>query len=268
MICETIAMQSRNPHSFIKTYILDGTQAEHSKKRPFVLVIPGGGYEHFGQREQESVAVKMNSFGFHAAVLYYTLAPMHFPDALCDAAEAVALVRARADDWHVDSEKIILCGFSAGGHLAATLGCYWNSDFIQRFVQHNSEQIRPNYLVLCYPVITADSQFQHEASIQNVLGKTTDFSRDDVSIEKHISNDFPPSFIWHTNRDEAVPAENTLLLVQALRRAGVAFEYHLFSRGRHGLSLATAETADAAGNYIEPECAVWPELFINWFNEI
>ncbi|MBR1721585.1 MAG: alpha/beta hydrolase, partial [Treponema sp.] len=248
------------------------------KKRPFVLIVPGGSYSHIGIREQEPVAIKMNSLGFHAATLNYTVAPMKFPDALVDLANAVALIRENTEKWNVDSEKIILCGFSAGGHLAASLGAFWNADFLKAYVNQPADKIRPDFLLLCYPVITADERFCHEASIQNVIGSITESDaqkiyaslgkksmRDLVSIEKNITEDFPPTFVWHTVQDEHVSAKNTLLLADALYQAGIEYEYHLFNRGKHALALATEESAKEDGSHIEQECSLWPELFKNWF---
>ncbi|MBQ9205793.1 MAG: alpha/beta hydrolase [Treponema sp.] len=267
-----------NSSVFLKTYIIEKTSFNPERLRPLVLIVPGGGYGHFGQREQESVAIRMNSLGFHAAILHYSLAPMKFPDALCDVANSVALIRENAKDWAVDASKIILCGFSAGGHLAASLGCFWNSSFLQDYVEYKPEQIRPNYLLLCYPVVTSDEAYCHAGSIQNVIGSIDESEaqkicaslkknsiRDVVSIEKNITGDFPPSFIWHTVQDKAVPAKNTLLLVNELYEQGIDCEYHLFNRGKHALALANAESANPDGTNSEKECEVWPELFKNWF---
>ena len=278
MVYETLGLPNReNSSVFIQTYLLGKNSYNPERKRPLVLVIPGGSYNHFGEREREPVAVRMNALGFHAAVLCYSIAPMRFPDALTDLANAVALIRKNAEEWGVDPSKIILCGFSAGGHLAASLGAFWNSSFLKDYVNHTSEEIRPNYLCLSYPVITADEKYCHEESIQNVIGSISKEAgekickslghtsmRDVVSIEKNVTKDFPPSFIWHTLQDEAVPAKNTLLLADALYEKGIDCEYHLFNRGKHALSLANEESAKADGSHIEKECAVWPELFINW----
>lgn len=252
--------------AFLTTYILDNYEnLDPARKRPFVVICPGGGYDHLSVREGEAVAVRMNALGFNAAVLTYTLTPMAFPAALTDLARAVEYVRKNASSLNTDGEKIFVLGFSAGGHLAASLGCYWNNqNILGSFIP---EEIRPNGLVLCYPVITSDERFCHEGSVQNVLGSSK-YTRDDVSLEKHITKDFPASFVWHTTEDESVPAENSLFLVLALRKAGVPFEYHLFRKGRHGLSLATEETSKPSGETIEPSCAEWVRLFANWANEI
>lgn len=280
MIHETIKFSdSGSSSASLTTYILQNYPNFSAERiRPLILVIPGGGYSHYGQREQESIAIKMNSLGFHAAILHYTLAPMRFPQALCDAANAVALIRKNAENWHVDSNKIILAGFSAGGHLSSLLGCFWNSKFLKKYISHTSQEIRPNFLCLCYPVVTAEEKYCHAGSIQNIIGSIPEKEaaeisnslgkssmREVVSIEKNISADFPPTFIWHTLQDEAVPAKNTILLANALYEKGIDCEYHLFNRGKHALALASAETANPDGSNAERECSVWPELFMNWF---
>lgn len=252
-----------NQKPFIKTYFLETTE-----KLPLVVVCPGGGYEHLSVRESEPVAKKFNSLGFHAVVLTYSLAPMEFPAALCDLAECVALVRENSDKWNVDSDKIIVCGFSAGGHLAASLGCYWKNGILQDLLPYTPEETRPDYLILCYPVITADSAYCHEGSIENVLGKENLDVRDFVSLENHVDETFPPTFMWHTTADESVPTENSLLMAMALRKEKIKFEYHLFERGPHGLALATPETAKDDGTCQEKECSIWPDLFKNWFDGI
>ena len=279
MIHETISLEKKTPSATLTTYILQNyPNFSVNRTRPLVLVIPGGAYSHYGEREQEAIAIKMNSLGFHSCVLHYTLAPMRFPNALVDAANAVALIRENAKKWGVDSNKIILCGFSAGGHLAASLGCFWNSDFLKSYISHDSQKIQPNFLCLCYPVVTANEKFCHEGSIENVIGRISKEEaekicsslkktniREVVSIEKNVSHDFPPTFIWHTLKDEAVSAKNTLLLADALYEARIECEYHLFNRGNHALALASAETANEDGSNAEAECEIWPELFKNWF---
>ena len=263
----------------LRTYLHENFEFNPEKKRPLVLVIPGGGYNHVGIREREPVALKMLSLGFHSATLTYTVAPMKFPEALTDLADAIAFIRENASKWNVEPSKIILCGFSAGGHLAASLGCFWNSEFLKAYISHSQEKIRPNVLCLCYPVVTSDERYCHKESIENVIGSISEAEskkicsflkksdmRDVVSIEKNISNDFPPTFIWHTIQDEAVPAKNTLLLADALYEKGIDCEYHLFNRGKHALALANEESAKADGSHIEKECSIWPELFKNWFD--
>lgn len=243
--------------SFITTYI-PSTYESFSKDKlfPLVVICPGGGYGHLSDREAEPVALKLNSLGFAAAVLTYTLAPMKAGDALNDLKAAVRYCRENAESLHIDSQKIIAGGFSAGAHLAASLGVYYQEKIY-----------RPDYMMLCYPVITSDIRYSHASSIENVCGTDKKWSPQDVSLELHVTKDFPSTFMWHTNADESVPAENSLLFADALRKAGVDLEYHLFSRGSHGLALATKESSKPDGSNIQMECAVWPELFAAWAKE-
>lgn len=276
MTHETIALPvhyagklKTNGQPTLTTYLLQNYAAlDGDRTRPLVIVCPGGGYDHHSPREAEAVAVRFNALGFHAAVLAYTLAPTEFPASACDLAEAVRCARAHADAWHVDARRIIACGFSAGGHLCATLGCYWNSGLFAPYLPHAPADIRPDALILCYPVITADEPFCHAASVRNVLGTSAAFTRHDVSLERHVSADFPPTFLWHTLADRSVPAENTLRLAEALRRAAVPFACHLFTHGPHGLSLATPETSKPDGSTVEPECAAWVDLFRTWWERM
>lgn len=282
-------LDNHNYTPTLTTYILDNYPTlDPARKRPLVIVCPGGGYTHLSVREAEPIAIRMNSLGFHAAVLKYSLAPMDFPAAFCDAAEAVHYARAHAADWNVDPDHIIVCGFSAGAHVAAGLGCYWNgraaddklggtrasdasfdtqAPLLAQFIPYSADDIKPNALILGYPVITA-GEFCHDGSIANVLGTKNKSHREWVSLEKKVSADVPPVFMWHTDADEAVVPENSLLFASALKRANVPFEYHLFARGVHGLALATAETCTPGGWTIEPECAVWPELLYSWLSGI
>ncbi len=260
-------ISNSNQKPFITTYLLDNYESlDPNRTRPLLVICPGGGYEHLSVRESEAVAIKMNSMGFQAIIVNYSLAPMEFPAALCDLTEAIVYARSHAEEWHINPQQIIAAGFSAGGHLAATLGCYWKSGLIQDLLPYKPEQTKPNALLLSYPVITADPRYCHEASIENVLGKENLDERDFVSLESHVTSDVPPVFMWHTAEDKSVPAENSMMFASALRTAGVPFEYHLFSKGIHGLALATEETSKPDGSTVEKQCQIWPQLFKNWFD--
>ncbi|AEE17942.1 alpha/beta hydrolase [Treponema brennaborense] len=253
---------------YMTTYILDNyDEIDAERKRPLVVICPGGGYEHLSNREAEAVAIKMNAAGFHAVVVWYSLAPMDFPAALLDLCEAVRFVRTHAALWHVDEKRIIVGGFSAGGHLAASLGVYWNAPLIGKYLPYGADEVRPDGLLLSYPVITA-GEFAHTGSIRNVLGGTAEFTAADVSLETLVTGAVPPVFMWHTDTDTCVPPENSLRFAAALRTAGVSLEYHLFRRGVHGIGLATAETSAPDGSAVQPECAVWADLFAVWLKNL
>jgi len=260
-------LSNNNHKPYLTTYLLDNYEGlDPNRKRPLVIICPGGGYGHLSVREAEPVALKMNALGFHAAILTYSLAPMDFPCAWCDAAEAVYYAKSHSKEWNVDSNKIILSGFSAGGHTAAAVGVLSNTDFFSTWLPYKSNEIRPDALLLSYPVIISDKKYCHEGSITNVLGGKTD--RDLVSLDKQVNEKVPPVFMWHTNGDEAVPAENSLRFACALREKSIPLEYHLFNKGRHGLALATEETSTPDGKYVEEECQIWPELFARWVKSL
>ncbi len=253
-------------------YLLD-----NSYDKPFILVIPGGGYDHYGKKEQDTICEFFNSKGFSSALLLYTLAPFKFPDALMDLAQCVAYIREKSNEWKIDEHKLILCGFSAGGHLSASLGCFWNSPLLKNISLNGKnllpQDIRPDGLCLCYPVISSDKKICHEKSIlrltENLSEEECKFLcdktetkgsllpkeliRDALSLEKHVSKDFPKTFMWHTVQDKAVPAENTIEFAKALKEKNIDFEYHLFAEGEHGLSLAKGTSAES-----------WTDLFISF----
>ncbi len=157
-----------------------------------------------------------------------------------------------------------MIGFSAGGHLAANLATSASDDVLAAH-GYDADAVRPNGLMLAYPVVTS-GPLAHRGSFDALLGdrKADPEALDAVSIEKHIDAKTPPVFVWHTVPDDCVPYENTLMLVDACKKAGVSVEAHLFPSGGHGLSLGTAETAWQGVNGIEPCVQVWPELAIAW----
>ncbi|OJF76054.1 MAG: acetylesterase [Treponema sp. CETP13] len=251
---------------FITTYILDNSpEIDSNRKQPLVLLCPGGGYYMTSDREAEPIALKLNALGFHVCVLRYSIVPFDFPAPILDLCEAMELIKTKTKEWHIDNTKIILGGCSAGGHLAAFLGIYWNSQLIQKYETFNPNTIKPNGLLLCYPVITANKDLTHGETIKNILGeqKDNDSMREMVSLEKHVNKDTPPTFIWHTWNDDCVPVENSLLFATALRNQSISTELHIFAAGPHGLSLASKQTAGNDG-MIVPECQLWPELFALW----
>lgn len=246
-------------------YCLDNSEEiVPNRVRPSVLVIPGGGYEMTSDREAEPIAMQFLAAGYNAFVLRYSVKPSVFPVALLEAAEAMKRIRDHAAEWHVDADAIAVIGFSAGGHLAANLATSAGDDVIAAH-GYDPDYVRPNGLMLSYPVITS-GPLAHRGSFDALLGEKKDDQEalDAVSIEKHIDDKTPPVFVWHTLPDGCVPCENTLMLIDACKKAGVSIEAHLFPEGCHGLALGNAETAWQGVNGIEPCVQTWPKLAIDW----
>ena len=259
------------PHAWIDTYFLDNyAEIDAKRRRPLILICPGGGYRMTSDREAEAVAVKYLSMGYHACVLRYSVKPAVFPRALAELAWSMKYLRVHAAEYAVDPEQIFVLGFSAGGHLAASLGAFWQEAWLADLAGAETKELRPSGLILSYPVISS-GRHGHAESFDNLLGdrKDSEEMRTYLSLENQVTSAFPPVFIWHTYEDEAVPVENTLLLASALRKAGLSLELHIFPHGPHGLSLAKEETICAEnGIGIQPHCRHWPELTDEWIREM
>lgn len=204
-----------------------------------MVVCPGGGYGGLAQHEGKDYALWLNDQGVAAFVLKYRLgsAGYRHPVMLNDAARALRLVRARADDWKVNPKHVGIMGSSAGGHLASTLLTHFDAGKADAEDPVERQSSRPDLGILCYPVITL-GQFTHEGSKNNLLGK--DPSPELVKLlsnELQVTKETPPCFVWHTYEDTAVPVENSLLFAEALRKAGVPFDLHVYQKGRHGIGL-------------------------------
>lgn len=237
-----------------------------ARRRPMVLICPGGGYEHVSVREGEPIAFHFLTAGCHAAVLWYDISGhgVAHPQELRELAWSAAYIREHADAYAVDPDKILVAGFSAGGHLAASLGCFWDRDWLEEEMHMKRECYQPNGIILAYPVITS-GEYAHRGSFVNLMGGNAGGGLEqELSLENQVTDRMPPVFMWHTFEDGAVPLENSLLFATALRKAGVNFEYHVFPHGGHGYALATKETAMKEGTEIEPQCEQWIELCKNW----
>jgi len=258
------------PGAKLVTYIQDYSDHLAIEKRPLVLICPGGGYASTSDREGESIALQFLAMGYHAAVLRYSCAPARFPAALLELAYSMALIRGNAREWHVDEEKIVVQGCSAGGHLAASLGMFWNEDFIAdtlSAVSPEHDVFRPDGMILCYPVITS-GEYAHTGSFECLLGNRGRELSERLSLEKQVNKDTPKAFIWHTFEDQAVPVENSLLLVNALRREGISTEFHMYPKGGHGLSLANKLTDHKDGGCVQEECQSWINLAHIWMEHM
>lgn len=227
-----------------------------SRPRAIVVICPGGAYRWLSPRESEPVARAFEAMGYGTSILRYTVQAEDDPAPLGlvpvrELSERVSRLRRTAG-----GAPIFVCGFSAGGHLAATLGVHWKTLGLSR----------PDGLILCYPVITADGKLCNPRSIQSIAGED---QREFFSLEKHVSADTPPTFLWHTAEDHSVPVENSLMFAGALRRFGVPFELHVYPFGEHGLSLATDEVTEyEKGRLPDAHVASWVRECGAWIEQM
>lgn len=219
---------------------------QHSK--PVVLVCPGGGYQFRSDREAEPIAMHFLAAGMHAAIVRYNVDTVRYPAAALELAWCVQECRRHAEEWHVRPDSIHVIGFSAGGHLACTLGTTWHWPVFAQALG-TDVSCRPDSQILSYPVVTM-GEFTHVGSREHLLGAdATQEAIDTMSLEKQVTDRTVPTFIWHTVEDNAVPVENSLQYASALRRAGVPFEMHLYEQGHHGLSTCDGVTNNEGGIY-------------------
>jgi acetyl esterase/lipase len=254
------------PYAKLTTYILDTSPEMAMKKRPLMLICPGGGYEYTSDREAESFALQFMAFGYHAAVLCYSCAPVRYPQALLELASSITLLRGNAQEWNIEEEQIFLVGSSAGGHLVASYGNFWNGDVIAKGIGlegPDKEVLRPFGMILCYPVITS-GKYAHRGSFENLLGERYDELLALMSLEDQVNADTPQAFVWHTFEDDCVPMENSLLFVGAMKAANIPVEFHLFPAGGHGLALANALTDRVGGGMVQAQCQSWISLAHAW----
>lgn len=294
MIFKTIQLYEDRTDVILTTYVLDDSpEMLNGKKRPAVLVCPGGAYLGCSDREAEPVALRFAAMGYHAFVLRYSTyfegkfgenpfggeMPVNpksvHPAPMRDIGKAFLTIREHADAWLVDMDKVVICGFSAGGHNCAMYATHWHRPILTEHFGVDAAQLQPAAAIIGYPIgdyhimfgEIADPMAQAISNAASIafLGTTSPSKAllDAVSPVLHITQETPPMFIWTTAADELIPVENSTSLATALARQGVPFEAHIFEEGLHGLSLADQTTAGGVIN-VEPDAAKWIGLAEAW----
>lgn len=294
MNVEKCVLRPDNEKVYYTKYLIDNSpEIEADRKHPAMIVCPGGGYLFTSDREAEPVALYFLAQGYQAFVLRYTTADRGdatFPNSLFDLAEMIKLVRQNAEEWQVDPDKIAIIGFSAGGHLCASLSTFWDKEFLSQKLAVASSVLKPNAVIIGYPVV--DYPYQEMMMMQdetaNIVipehgGSKADFMKmantafvgADQSLERlqavspvyHVSGNTPPTFIWHTATDDLVYVGNSLNYAKKLEEYKVPFEMHIFEKGPHGMSLANIQTARNSNSpEADPDVAVWTELATKFLN--
>lgn len=250
------------------TYFWDSSKEMRPfEKRPVIVICPGGGYGFTSDREAEPIALRFMSMGYHTVVLRYSVAPERYPKQLLQLGSLVKHIKDNAEEYHVNPDKIFVAGFSAGGHLAASYGVFWDKEDLWNEIGATKKDLKPAGLILSYPVITS-GEYAHHDSFKNLLGERYEELKDKMSLEKQVSENTPPTFLWHTFTDDAVPVDNSLLFFRALKKYGVPTELHIYPCGRHGLALADKETSNVLGDDVQKECQSWVSLAQTWLDSM
>jgi len=270
MICETLTAAEFAPalegsEAVLNTYARkrEGYLAEDGG-RWGVLVLPGGGYGIVAPSEGEPVALAFLGAGMQAFVLKYSVAPVRWPQQLLETAAAIAYLRKNAKRYGIAPDKIAVCGFSAGGHLAGCAANLWGYPVIEETLGLSGEQVRPDAAILSYPVIF-------------IKGNGTNMTRDNLfgddplvgetSLETSVTDRNPPTFLWATYTDGSVPVENTLAYANALRAKDVPFDLHIFNKGPHAMGVATPDSAWQE-DHTDERAREWHPLCVSWLKSL
>lgn len=226
---------------------------ERERRRPLVLILAGGAYSYRSKREGEPVALYFLSRGYQAFILDYTTGRENIVSSPPEreVVKAISHLRHNSSLYSIDEKKIVLIGFSAGGHLALSSASHY---------QKIDKNGRPDYLVLSYPVVLMDN-FGHKESIDNITNGEEE-KRKYYSLIENIPSDLPPLFIWHTRMDSSVLPINTILLLEELEKKGLDYEYHIFQKGGHGLSVCTNEVGSP-----NKRVSSWLDLLSSWLQD-
>ena len=274
----------------LTTYILqDGEYASKGKKHPAMLVCPGGGYQYVSLNEGEPIALAYNKRGYHGFVLTYSTGFGHpFPEQLKQAAKAMAIIRENANEWNIDVDDISISGFSAGGHLALSLGCFWNEKFLSDLIGLPNEVFKPNYIVVGYPAITLhewnrkpidpeivklmDSGAMPDLrglNIPQILSGKMGVSEEEAeyfNLVNHVSKDTPKTFMWVSNEDSLIHPSDLWQFAEKLRENNIDYEMHIFAKGPHGQGLSD-DTMLPESLLKKMHLEDWFNLSIKWLKE-
>lgn len=225
--------------------------------RTAVIVCPGGGYSHLAyDKEGTRIAEWLNTQGISAFILTYRLSPRYtYPAPVLDGQRAVRWVRAHAQEYGVAPTRIGVWGFSAGGHLVGILGTHFDSGQPTSADPVERVSDRPDFAISSYGGLTLDPQVAKHGAMSGLIGQNPPPALvEDMSPDRHVTKDTPPYFLYATQTDQSVPVLSTVVFFQALTRAGVPAEMHIFAQGPHGTALA--------GSY--PALSIWTDVLRNW----
>ncbi len=262
--------------AYITTYFTEKSPEINFGKRPAMVVFPGGGYWMTSDREAEPIALKFASAGYQVAVVRYSTKDKArdaiYPQQLLEGIAAIDYMRKHADELNIDTDKIAVIGFSAGGHMAGMMGTLYGEQVVLDTFGVTADEVRPNAMVLSYAVLSS-GKYGHFDSFKNLLGE--DGIKDPETFKKsdiieNVTASTPPTFIWTSFTDDCVPAQNSIMIASKMLDLGVKCELHMFREIYHGASLADYTVASNPGSVKDlnkPHVAHWLELCMEWLNE-
>ena len=299
MKTEVIRLYENREDVTLTTYVLqDSPEMLAGKPRPAILICPGGAYLSCSDREGEPIALKFASMGYHAFVLRYStymgggagefpdifkpLPPKEecqYPMPMREIGHAMLIIREHAQEWKVDTDRIAVCGFSAGAHNAAMYATNWHTDTISEYFHEDKEKFRPAAAILGYTlsdyIFMRDNTASNPMDVQFFKASNTAFLGtsepseellDTVSPARHVTENTPPTYLWATSEDAMVPVQHSLRMAHALADHHIPFELHVFEEGPHGLGLADQASA-AAKTQVYPDAAKWADLAGCWLEK-
>ena len=266
--------------SWLETYIIDKSKYIQNgdsntwqpEQRPAIIVIPGGGYKYIADSENEPIVFNYLKNGYSCFTLHYSIGDYSvYPTPLVELFKAIKYIRDHSEEYFIDSNAIIVCGFSAGAHLAALSAVKWNSNEFSYLCTNSNEELKPNGAILSYPIINNDKLIDMQWKHQKNWGKILEKKDERINILNYVNSSMSPCFIWHTRTDGIVPVKQSLDLVNIMIEKGVPVEYHMFYEGYHGLS-----TNDVLSNYkgalqngiIPFNVSKWMEMSVEWINNL
>ena len=270
MIYKKISLDDRDKNAYLEVYVADKIQ---NFVRKAILVIPGGGYSSVcSDREGEPIAMAFIPYGYNAFVLHYSVGEnVTFPKQLIQASKAIKHIKDNAEEYNINPEHVFAVGFSAGGHLAGSLGILWDNPEVYKELDMEYGYNKPTGIMLIYPVVSsANESFKQKETFFNLL-KTETPSHEEIlscSLELNVSQNVAPAYILHTANDEIVNVRNSLSLADAYSVAKVPYELHIYPDGPHGVALGNRITKIGVEKYEEPAIAKWVENAVYWANKI
>ena len=244
----------------LKCFITPVLRSIGRRYKSAVIVCPGGGYSALSEKEADMVALRYSAYGFQSFVLNYELGI--FPKSAMDLIAAIKIIRKNSELWDIDPNQIIGCGFSAGGHLVASVGCMDDIGLLKRY--HGEASL--NGMILCYPVISSADDICHRESIKNITSDDPELIRM-VGLENKVSPGTPPVFLWHCIDDQEVNVQNTTRFLNSLSKHQIFYEAHIFNNGGHGLALSDETTAEIEKE-INEDCKIWFDLSVKFIRRL